>query len=168
VVRTDGAVVYVLAAEEKWVKAKAMLNELLTKLDEGNGNLNRTRLEQIQGFLIYVMSTYPGMVPYLIGIHITIDGWRRSRDARGWRLSSRILRDRREQETSKGVTPLPDEEVPVEVMVVPRLRNDLVALLRLMKGSKPRIRKYRCNASAHVTYGFGDASGQGFEVLHFN
>jgi hypothetical protein len=50
VVRTDGEGVYVLAAEEKWIKAKAMLNELLSKVDEGNGYLNRERLEQIRGF----------------------------------------------------------------------------------------------------------------------
>jgi hypothetical protein len=31
-----------------------------------------------------------------------------------------------------------------------------------MKGSKPRIRKYRCDSNAQVTYGFGDASGRGF------
>jgi hypothetical protein len=32
-----------------------------------------------------VTRTYTGMNPYLIGVHLTVDGWREDRDAEGWR-----------------------------------------------------------------------------------
>jgi hypothetical protein len=73
------------------------------------------------------------------------------------------MRDRRaaeEGDDNDGSNP--DVEPPVVVWAVPRLRHDVDALLRLMKGSEPRIRKCRCKTSAGVTYGFGDASGRGF------
>jgi hypothetical protein len=91
VVKTDGKGVYMLAAEDKWIKAKEMLEEMLGEMDAKHGELNRKRLEQIRGFLIYVTRTYPGMLPYLIGIHMTIDGWRDNRAASGWRLPSSFL-----------------------------------------------------------------------------
>jgi hypothetical protein len=122
-------------------------------------------LEQIRGLLIYVTRTYPGMVPYLIGMHMTIDGWRDNRQKSGWRLLRSFLRDRRDAEGDDDGVPYPDVEPPVVVWAVPRLRADVEALLRLKKGSKPRIKKYRCKTSAGVTYGFGDASGRGFGLL---
>jgi hypothetical protein len=77
VVQTDSEGVYVLAAEEKWIKAKGLFNELKVMMEKNNDEMSRKRLEQIRGFLIYVTRMYPGMVPYyLIGIHMTIDGWR--------------------------------------------------------------------------------------------
>jgi hypothetical protein len=54
VVQTDGVGVYVLALEEKWIKAKGLLNELKEMMGENNGEMSRKRLEQIRGFLIYV------------------------------------------------------------------------------------------------------------------
>jgi hypothetical protein len=162
VVQTDGEGVYVLAAEEKWIKAKGLLNELKVMIEENNGEMSRKRLEQIRGFLIYVTQTYPGMVPYLIGIHMTIDGWRDNRQKSGWRLPRSFMRDRRAVEGDDDDGPNPDVEPPVVVWEVPRLGHDVDALLWLMKGSKPRIRKYRFKTSAGVTYGFGNASGRGF------
>ena len=37
-----------------------------------------------RGFLIYIVRTYPSMIPYLKGIHLTIEHWRDDRDAEGW------------------------------------------------------------------------------------
>jgi hypothetical protein len=51
VVNTDDAGVYALAAEDKWVKAKAMLIEVKYMMDERGGEMSRKRLEQIRGFL---------------------------------------------------------------------------------------------------------------------
>ncbi len=39
-----------------------------------------------RGFLVYVMRTYPAMVPDLKGFHLTIEAWRGGRDAGGWKL----------------------------------------------------------------------------------
>ena len=30
--------------------------------------------------------TYPSLVPYFKGIHLTLDSWRENRDAEGWRI----------------------------------------------------------------------------------
>jgi hypothetical protein len=38
------------------------------------------------GFLVYVTRTYPAMVPYLKGFHLTIEMWRSGRDVDGWIL----------------------------------------------------------------------------------
>jgi hypothetical protein len=163
VVKTDHNGVYVLAAaEEKWIKAKELLVELRNMMEEKGGAMCRKRLEQIRGFLIYVTRTYPGIVPYLIGIHTTIDGWRNNRQISGWQLPRSFMWDRQAAETEEDKAPRPEEEPPVVVWAVPRLKNDIDGLLRLMKGSNPRVRKYRCKTSAGVTCRFGDASGPGF------
>jgi hypothetical protein len=79
--------VFVLSDEEKWIKAKKLMHEVLDLLAEDSQHLPRHRLEQIRGFLVYVTRTYPCMVSYLIGMHMTIDSWRSNRDGDGWRLS---------------------------------------------------------------------------------
>jgi hypothetical protein len=75
VVRVSDAGAFVLSDEEKWRKAKVQLQEVLDMLEDDPTRLSRKRLEQIRGFLIYDTRTYPCMVPYLIGLHLTIDGW---------------------------------------------------------------------------------------------
>jgi hypothetical protein len=73
VVRVNKDGVFVLSDEEKWVKAKRLLQEVLDLIAIDPASLPRKRLEQVRGFLIYVTRTYPCMVPYLIGLHMTID-----------------------------------------------------------------------------------------------
>jgi hypothetical protein len=45
----------------------------------------RAPLESARGFLIYVSRTYTSMIPYLKGLHLTIDSWRSNWDDDGWR-----------------------------------------------------------------------------------
>jgi hypothetical protein len=40
------------------------------------------------------MHTYPSMVPYLKGIHQTLDSWRPHRDKDGWKLSMKEISQR--------------------------------------------------------------------------
>jgi len=35
---------------------------------------------------MHVAQTYPFIASYMIGIHMTIDGWQEGRDAEGWRI----------------------------------------------------------------------------------
>ena len=49
-------------------------------------NLNHKELEKKHGFLIYVTQTFPAMVPYLKGIHQTLEMWRPNRDGDGWKI----------------------------------------------------------------------------------
>jgi hypothetical protein len=74
VVRTNDKAVAVLVLEDKWNKLKIMVAELKEMVAVRPEGLDRKRLEQIRGFVIYVVQTYPTMKPYLIGLHMTIDG----------------------------------------------------------------------------------------------
>jgi hypothetical protein len=94
VVRANSDGVFVLSDEEKWIKAKKLMHEVLDLLAEDSQHLPRHRLEQIRGFLVYVTRTYPCVVSYLIGMHMTIDSWQNNRDGNGWRLSNQDLKMR--------------------------------------------------------------------------
>jgi hypothetical protein len=48
--------------------------------------LSHKELLADRGFLVYLTRTYPAMVPYLKGFHLTIEMWRGGRDAKGWKL----------------------------------------------------------------------------------
>ena len=159
VTREDG--VFVTSDEEKWIKAKAMITEVLEMITRDPKKLDRKRLESIRGFLIYVVRTYPPMKPYITGLHLTIDGWRETRDEDGWRLSSRevieFFKNRSHQHT-------PQEQInaPNTVEAKPRLMEDMKALKLLMNEEKPLLRRVRSKKGRKVAYTFGDASEAGF------
>jgi hypothetical protein len=67
------------------------LGELWGLLDLHRKALPCKRLEEIQGFLIYIAQTYPVMASYLIGLHMIIDLWRPNWDAEGWQLSDKVI-----------------------------------------------------------------------------
>jgi hypothetical protein len=62
---------FVLSDEEKWIKAKKLLQEVLDLVETDPENLPWIRLEQEQGFLVHLTWTHF----YLIGLHMTIDSW---------------------------------------------------------------------------------------------
>jgi len=47
-------------------------------------------LESYRGFLIYVAQTYTTLVPYLKGIHLTLDSWRPNQDDDGWKITNTL------------------------------------------------------------------------------
>ena len=85
VVETTEEEVVVLVSEEKWSKAKMHIGKMVQEVVEGKGYVNFKDMEKRRGFLVYVTRTYPSMVPYLKGIHLTLDSWRPQRDADGWK-----------------------------------------------------------------------------------
>ena len=94
VVHTKGGL-YQLVSQKKWDKTKSLLGELREMIESSSdGMVDRKRLEQIRGFLIYVSRTYPWMPPYLKGLHLTIDGWRPGRDAEGFKVKAGVRRVR--------------------------------------------------------------------------
>ena len=60
-----------------------------SKLGDQEVYLHYKALESITGFLTYVAMTYPMMVPYLKGLHLTLNSWRPNRDPRGWKKRKR-------------------------------------------------------------------------------
>jgi len=185
-IRTTGGV-FALVSEEKWAKFKTQVEELGAMLDLDHTKLSRKRLEQIRGFMGYVVQTYRFMIPYLNGLHMTIDGWREGRDEEGWKLPPRpkaptivtqnwstshsgteVPIDTKVPSVTAASTPTPPKfppatpPIPIYVAAVPRLSEDVAALLELSASSSPPLRKMRPGRYAAVMYGFGDASGPAF------
>jgi hypothetical protein len=61
VIRANIDGVFVLSDEEKWIKAKALLQEVLDLIEGDAERMPRHRLEEVRGFLMYVTRTYPCM-----------------------------------------------------------------------------------------------------------
>jgi hypothetical protein len=177
VLRTDQPGVFVYVSQEKWDKTKRLLDEVMGLINSDPTKLPRKRLEQIRGFLQYVTRTYTGMNPYLIGFHLTIDGWRENRDDEGWRqkpvakgavgdggVSDEIAAMEAALKMTEEEVSLmnSDPQAPEYVSVVPRFRHDVEALIRLSRSVTPPLRRVRCSKQGHAFYGFYDASGRGF------
>jgi hypothetical protein len=75
--------VFVFVSQDKWERAKNQVNEVIEMVEDDPDRLDHKRLEQVHGFLQYVTQTYSGMTPYLIGFHLTIDGWRENQMSTG-------------------------------------------------------------------------------------
>jgi hypothetical protein len=72
---------------EKWERARGYLLEMKTLLDQ-NASLIHKVLKSQCGFLVYLTRTYPSLVSYLKGIHLTLDSWWPGQDSEGWRVSN--------------------------------------------------------------------------------
>lgn len=143
----------VTCSTDKWDKAKHLLAVLRQNLDS-NSALQRKPLEQMRGFFVHLMRTFPVITPYLKGLHLTLDGWRGNRDVELWKLP------RHEWDDSDATLPL--EEAPATVLPAPRLRDDLDCLEALFSGPQAPTRLVRATKRAVAIYGFVDASSSGF------
>ena len=82
---TEGRVLLTVLPE-KWAKTQSLVRELDSLL-RTSSLLPRLRLKQIRGFLIYVTRTYLWAVPYLKGLHLTIDFWQEGQPTRSVKSS---------------------------------------------------------------------------------
>jgi hypothetical protein len=163
VVRTGAEGVNVLtSSQEKWDKSKRLLEEVWDMLELDPTKLVRKRLEQIRGFLQYVIQTYSGFASYLIAFHMTIDGFRRGRDENRWRMAEALWKEENKDNEDWDRNKVESEAIPELVSAVPRFREDVRALRRLMKADKPPLKRSLGKKTARAYYGFGDASGSGF------
>jgi hypothetical protein len=72
----DGeAGVRILVSRKKWARAKRLL-VTLHGLVLASEWVDHKVLEIIRGFLVYVARTYKPLTPFLMGLHMSIDGWR--------------------------------------------------------------------------------------------
>lgn len=171
--------VCVLTSPEKWDKLKSILKKWLTRVERGDEKLDHKELLSDRGFLVYVTRTYPSMVPYLKGFHLTIEHWRGGRDLDGWKLKTPLTPESESQEDFDDVFESAaidhklqedlDEErsrqdAPKDGVTnpVPRFRDDLIALSNLASFDLPPLRLVRGKVVFTALYGFGDASGKGF------
>jgi hypothetical protein len=161
IIHTDQDCVTVLVSEAKWLKTKRWIAWMLKSL-EASEMIDFKELERCRGFLIYVSRTYKPFVPYLRGIHKTIDNWRPFRDADGWKLTEAQIRLAMEEDEGFENEQANKEEPGPMVKAVPRLLSDVRALNVLTASlAPPKVVKRRKKAGT-VCYGFGDASGKGF------
>jgi hypothetical protein len=130
--------------------------------------LVRKRLKQIRGFLQYVIQTYSGFASYLIGFHMRIDGFWRGRDENGWIIAEALWKEENKDGKDWDRNEGESEAIPELVCAVPRFREDVRALRRLMKAEKPPLKGARGMKTAQANYGFGDASGSGFGAGHIH
>lgn len=169
--------VCVLTSEEKWRKLKSIVAKWLAKVKAGEEYLDHKDLLSDRGFLVYVTRSYPGMIPYLKGFHLTIEMWRGNRDADGWKFSSKELSA--SLVTDQQLGPVDDEEAEMAYLMrkkvissirapisgktppAPRLLDDLKALEVLTAAELPPLRVVRPAQVVQVVYGFVDASGTG-------
>lgn len=175
-----------MVSQTKWEKTRALIKELKDMVNEslskGEGGavgttMSRQRLLEIRGYLNYIVRTYSWINPYLKGLHNTIDGWRKNRDEKGWKLSPKQMREknqqleedlmrlRREMEGGVGDVDLGEQDTtsePDKVAPVERLIRDVNALDELTDTESPPKTNYRAPQGLSAWYCPGDASGKGF------
>ena len=173
--------IVVLTSQDKWDKLKHICQHSLTQLENNNIELDHKALRSDRGFLVYVTQAYPSMVPYLKGIHLSLETWRGGRDPEGWKLkdvgkehnsmhycvSEESDNEGEGEEATMVQEKDPDQPPPPApssgiTWAVPRLEADLQALLLLSSSEKPRYRVVRGKIMLTAFYGFGDASSGGF------
>ena len=135
-------------------------------------------LLRIRGFLIYVGRTYRWMNPYLKGLHLVIDGWRKDRDEEGYKrrkspiheeIAMKEAEEAFERGEGQGLEGFGEEEEEeetapetVSAQRVPKFAGDVEALRKLTEGSVPAKQKCRVTGTITAVYLGGDASGRGF------
>ena len=159
VLTTDNTSVGITVSQEKWEKTQRILLWLRTALEEDPSRIPFKQLESERGFLVYITRTYPAAVPYLKGVHLTLDSWREGRDEDGWAVAQQV---REVEEHLRNGEEVDTPEAPMHVSAMTRLLDDVNVLIQLFDGPMPNIRMARPLKSAVAIYGFGDASGFGF------
>jgi hypothetical protein len=78
------------ATQEKWDKARAIIHKIADKvLSEGPPqDLDHKELEHQRGFLVHLAMTFASIVPFLKGIHLTLDSLRAGRKSDGWKMTT--------------------------------------------------------------------------------
>ena len=117
-----------------------------------NGCIDFKRLERFRGFAIHVSRTYTQMIPYLKGIHQTLDCWRPWRGTDGWQLAQREIELMREVGASvEDWESTPPEMVPP----VKRLAQDVKALKVITQSAIPPPQVKFLTSTAGIIYAGG-------------
>lgn len=146
IIHSSKGVVMLNISIEQWNKAQGML-QWINDCVKACRPMDHKVLEQYHGFLVCVSCTYPSIVPYLKGIHLTLDSWHDNHDTYGWKLpmselkAAMALKGHVLNLEPLSVTP------PWTVTTVPQLIFDIEALMRLFSSDKPPKQLVRPSAS---------------------
>jgi hypothetical protein len=108
------------------------------------------------------------MVPFLKGLHLTIDKWRPDRDREGWKLSraqieAKYVTDKEiDLDLEESHRPVVAGKPPLRVKAADRLNDDIDVILTLTEDEMPPLRSIRARRVGQILYCFGDASDAGF------
>ena len=142
-----------------------MVNKWLKHLEVEVAMLNRKELEYDRFFMVHLSQVYPALVPYLKGMHLSLEMRRPDRDPYGWKLPKNDWERLQAHFVDKDLDPneLPTDykDAPEYVKRAPRLRQDLLALRELIKDKHPPLRVVRSKRLKAVGVAFVDASGLG-------
>jgi hypothetical protein len=90
-------------SQEKWDKARAMIQELIDEADgDPSHEFGYKRLEQIRGFLCHLAMTYDNITPFLKGLHLTLASFLPQRDSEGWKMSDRQWLKKLDEKLTEG------------------------------------------------------------------
>ena len=167
----EGVGLFVTVSQKKWDKAKGIIAELLGHFETAKSRpqMILKDLERKTGFLVHLAMAFPAMMPFLRGLYLTMNSWRKLRDGQGWKLTKRAFEAfmqeaRRSGEHLNDDCVMEDSESPPPVFVraVPRLFSQLKALEKMFESDEPGLRLVRGTDIMQAMYIFGDASGSGF------
>jgi hypothetical protein len=172
VTATDNTGLYTATTLPKWQQGKDIINGWLEELNNSdNTMLNRKAMLSGRGFLVHLSRTYPAIVPFMKGVHHTLESLRRGRNKEGWKYSRdkwrMFLGELAEVKEGFNQAMLDylakgEKDALKLVKAVPRLRRDLESMMKIMNSKGPPYRLVRGSTLSYVLYGFGDASGAGF------
>jgi hypothetical protein len=164
IVLSDGLTLGIVVAQERWDKAKKMIQWMSGAIQDGPTIEHKT-MEKYRGYLIYLCRSYPAINPYLKGIHLTLDSWRPWRKDDSWKMTLAEMctevQEKDDNDDDMGFTES-FNKAPVQVKWVPYFPSDVGALIDLFSSTIPPRRQIRPSTTASAVYQFGDASGQGF------
>ena len=162
---TDQNTLRIFVSQEKWDRTKEFLLWVRDCMNQPEPLLERKRFQSGKGFLVHISLCYEFMQPYLKGFHLSENSWRPNRDEDGWKLPP----DHAAEEDPSLLVPMEnmppnvDDDEPPMIIPVPRLQEDVEALLTLFDPPTPvQIIARPVQGSCLVAYGGGDASGEGF------
>jgi hypothetical protein len=168
---TDNKGLYTCTTQAKWDRGKNIINSWVEELALNKNTIDRKGMMSGRGFLVHLSRTYPGIVPFLKGVHHTLESWRKGRNKDGWKYSrdewrmflGEVVENKAGFEQAlQSYLEEGDKDAPARVKGVNRLQRDLTSLQHIMKSPSPPLRLIRGQQLSYVLYGFGDASGAGF------
>jgi hypothetical protein len=167
-----------MVSQDNWDKTKWLIKEMEEMVVQDHFPL--TQLLQVQGFLMYVVCTYPSINPYVKGLHLTINSWQLLRGTDGFKLRGKKLKNgltwgldrdmpcgQTKDEPEEGgphvllmaLCGSCAEEPPLEVKPVQKFIHNLTYLTRLMEADAPPRQLYRARHAAAL-FVIGNASGK--------
>ena len=144
------------------------INKFLS--EGGDGCVGHKILEKIRGVMCHLAMMYDILAPYLKGLHLTLDGWRMDRNKDGWKrknwaeILDYLVEEGRmsDEERETLLYNKADGKLPERVEIKSRLKMDVKDVIRFLDRPEPIRALARFYKVVYVTYGFINASKEGF------